>query len=167
MRTKTWTTSVDNTTYNIEFTSKLFKKKLLVNKSPIKLEFSKTFGITRETNFHLGNKSATLVNIDKEAYIAIDGIYLDSGKKYITVKTIPHWNFIFLVLVFIIYLYSYASICAALFTLAGEYFLIRASIEPSLSIKQRILLCFFITLSIHLFYWNVLFVVISMLYQFY
>jgi hypothetical protein len=163
MSKKKWTTTIDDITYNIEFTTILFKKKLLVNSLPIKLESSKTFGITRETTFNLGDETAILVNIDKEADIAINGVYLDSGKKYITVKYMPNWNFIFLGLILLIFIFSYDSICAALFTLIGIYFLIRISVEPSFKTKQRVFLCFFITLSMHLFFWNVLFILLSIL----
>ncbi|WP_315069978.1 hypothetical protein [uncultured Clostridium sp.] len=163
MRRKIWTTTVDNVTYNIEFTTKLLKKELLVNSSPISLEPSKTFGITRETAFNLGNKTAILVTIDKEADVAIDGIYLGSGMKYVTVKYMPNWNYIFLGLILLIFISSYNSICAALFTLIGLYFLIRISLEPSFKTKQRILLCSFITLSMHLFFWNVLFILLTIL----
>lgn len=163
MRRQTWTTTVDNINYNIEFTTKLFKKELLINNVPIKLEPSKTFGITRETTFNVGSKTAILVTIDKEADIAIDDVYLDSGKKYITIKNIPNWDFIFLGLVLLIFIFSYNSICVALFTLVGCYFLIRASVEPSLNTKQRIFLCFVITLAMHLFFWNVLFVLLFIL----
>lgn len=163
MRRKMWTTTVDNVTYNIEFTTKLLKKKLLVNSLPIKLEPSKTFGITRETAFNIGNKIAILVTIDNEVDVAIDGIYLGSGMKYVTVKYMPNWNYIFLGLILLIFIFSYSSICAALFTLIGLYFLIRISIEPSFKTKQRVLLCFFITLSMHLFFWNVLFILLTIL----
>jgi uncharacterized membrane protein len=163
MRTQSWTTTIDNITYNIEYYSGLIKKKLLVNKVPVKLQSSKTFGITRETTFKLGNKIAILVSIDNDSDIAIDGIYLDSGEQYIKVKYMPYWNFIFLGLVLLIFIFSYDSICSLLFTLTGFYFLIRVSIEPSLKVKQRILLCSFITLSMHLFFWGVLFLLLSIL----
>lgn len=163
MKTQSWTTTINNITYNIEYTNKLFKKKLLVNKIPIKLQHSKTLGITRETSFNLGTTTAVLVSIDNDSDIAIDGVYLDSGEKYVSVKTMPHWNLIFLVILSLIFIFSYDSICSALFTLTGFYFLIRASVEPSLEIKKRVLLCFFITLSMHLFFWSVLFILLSIL----
>lgn len=163
MKTQSWTTTINNVTYNIEYTTKLFKKKLLVNKIPIKLQHSKTFGITRETSFDLGTTTAILVNIDNDSDIAIDGIYLDSGEKYVSVKTMPHWNFIFLFLLSLIFIFSYDSVCSLLFTITGFYFLIRASVEPSLEIKKRVLLCFLITLSMHLFFWSVLFILLSIL----
>lgn len=163
MRTRSWTTTLDNVTYNIEYNKSFFKKELLVNKIPIKLQYSNTFGITRETVFSLGNKTAILVNIDNDCDIVIDDIYLDSGEKYITVKNMPVWNFIFLGLILLIFIFSYDSICSALFTITGFYFLIRVSIEPSLRTKQRIIICSLITLSMHLFYWFVLFILLSIL----
>lgn len=159
----TWTTTIDNITYNIKFTDKIFKKELSVNQVPITLDLSRTFGITRETAFNLGSRTAILVSIDKEVDIAIDDTFLTSGKKYVTVKSMPIWTFIFLGLILLIYIFSYDSICAALFTLEGIYFLIRASIEPSLNTKKRILLCLFITLSMHLFYWNILYILLYIL----
>lgn len=163
MKIQTWTTTINNITYNIEYTTNLFKKKLLVNKVPIKLQHSKTLGITRETTFNLGTTTAILVSIDNDIDIAINGFYLDSGEKYVSVKTMPHWNFIFLTLLSLIFIFSYDSVCSALFTLTGFYFLIRASVEPSLEMKKRVLLCFFITLSMHLFFWSVLFILFSIL----
>lgn len=160
MKIKNWIVTIENVDYDIKFTSKLYKKELLVNKLPIKLRFSKTFGITRETTFNLGNKTALLVNIDRNSYIVIDGIYLDSGEKYVSVKNIPLWNYIFLGLISLIYLLSYTSICSALFTLLGLYFLIRVSIEPSFDVKHRILYSIIITISMHLFFWYVLFLLI-------
>ena len=160
MKIKCWTVTIENVEYNIEFISKFYKKELLVNKIPIKLNNSKTFGITRETNFNLGNKKAILVNIDKNSYIVIDDTYLGSGAKYISVKNIPTWTYLFLGLIALIYLFSYTSICSALFTLLGFYFLIRISIEPSFNLKQRILFCLIITISMHLFFWYVLFLLI-------
>lgn len=163
MKTQSWTTTINNITYNIEYTTKFCKKKLLVNKVPIRVQHSKTFGITRETSFDLGTTTAILVNIDNDSDIAIDGIYLDSGEKYVSVKTMPHWNFIFLFLLSLIFIFSYDSVCSLLFTITGFYFLIRASVEPSLEIKKRVLLCFLITLSMHLFFWSVLFILLSIL----
>lgn len=163
MKIQSWTITINNIIYNIEYTKKLFKKKLLVNKVPIKLQHSKTFGITRETIINLGTTKAILVSIDNDCDIAINGVYLDSGEKYVSVKTMPHWNFVFLFLLSLIYIFSYDSICSALFTLTGFYFLIRASIEPSLEVKKRVLLCFIITLSMHLFFWSVLFILLSIL----
>ncbi len=163
MRTQRWIANVDNINYNIEYSKSFLRKKLLVNKIPIKLQSSKTFGITRETTFKLGNKTAILVSIDNNCDIAINGIYLDSGEKYVQVKYMPSWNFIFLGLILLIFILSYDSLCSALFALAGFYFLIRVSIEPSLNTKQRLLICSFITLSMHLFFWGVLFILISIL----
>lgn len=163
MKTQSWTTTINNITYNIEYTRKFFKKRLFVNEIPIKLQHSKTFGITRETSFYLGNTTAILVNIDNDSDIAINGVYLDSGEKYVTVKRMPYWNFIFLILLSLIFLISNETVCSALFTLVGFYFLIRASVEPSLVTKKRVLLCFFITLSMHLFFWSVLFLILSIL----
>lgn len=163
MKNQIWTTRIDNIDYDIEYSRNFFKKRLLVNKIPVKLESSKTFGITRETTFKLGDKIAILVSIDNNSDIAIDGIYLNSREKYIQVKYMPYWNFLFLGLILLIFIFSYDRICSALFTLTGFYFLIRVSIEPSLNLKQRILLCSFITLSMHLFFWGVLFLLISIL----
>lgn len=163
MRKSYWTYTIDNITYNIEFTKSFFKKKLLVNSLPIKIGSSKTFCITRETAFNLGMKTAILVTIDKESDLAVDGIFLNSGKRYKSVKYIPIWNYIFLGLVLIIYIFNYDSLCVALFTLSGLYFLIRTSIEPSLNIIQRIFLCLIITFSMHLFFWNVLYILLSIL----
>ncbi|MDR3596722.1 hypothetical protein [Clostridium sp.] len=160
MRIKNWIVTIENVDYRIEFISKFYKKELLVNKVPVKLEFSKTFGITRETIFKLGTTTAILVNIDRNSDIVIDGTYLDSGEKHITVKNIPLWTYLFLGLILLIYLFSYTSICSALFSLLGCYFLIRISIEPSFNLKQRILFCLIITLLLHLFFWYVLFLLI-------
>lgn len=157
MKVKNWIVTIENVDYNIKFITRLCKKELFVNEAPISLSFSKTFGITRETTFSLGNKTAILVNIDRNCDVAIDGFYLDSGEKYATVKNIPLWNYIFLGLILLIYILSYTSVCSALFTLLGCYFLIRISIEPSFSLKQRILICSNITLLMHLFFWCVLF----------
>lgn len=163
MRTECWTTTIDNITYNIKFNSRFLKKELLVNKVPIALQYSNTFGISRETIFYLGNTTAILVNIDNNNDIAINGIYLKSGAKYIEVKNMPHWNFTFLGLLSLILVFSYCSICSILFALLGFYFIIRASIEPSLNEKKRIILCSAITISLHLFYWCVLFSLLSIL----
>lgn len=160
MRIKNWIVTIENVDYNIEFISSFYKKELLINKVPIKLNFSKTFGITRETTFTLGNKTAILVCIDKNSDISIDGTYLDSGEKYVSIENIPLWTYIFLVLILPIYLLSYTSICSALFTLFGCYLLIRISVEPSLNSIKRILFCLITTLLMHLFFWYVLFFLI-------
>ena len=163
MRTQTWTTTIDDKIYNIEYTTKFLRKELLVNKKAIKLQHSHTFGITRETIFNLGTTTAILVNIDNDCDVAIDGIYLDSNEKYVKVKNMPYWNLIFLALILMIFILSNCSISSALFTLAGFYFLIRASIEPSIDIKKRIIFCSLITLSLNLFYWFVIFLLLSIL----
>lgn len=163
MRTECWTTTIDSNNYSIKYNSKFLKKELLVNEVPITLQYSNTFGISRETIFYLGNTTAIFVSIDNINDIAINGIYLNSGEKYVEVKNMPHWNFIFLGLISLIFILSYGSICAILFALLGFYFLIRASIEPSLNQKKRIILCFVITISMHLFYWCVLFWLLSIL----
>lgn len=163
MRIRSWTTSIDNITYNIKYTSTFLKKELFVNDKRIRLQPSKTFGVTRETTFNLGNKTAILVKIDNDCDISIDGFYLDSGEKYMEVKNIPIWNYIFLCIVSTIFILSHGSICSALFTLVGFYFLIRASIEPSLTVKKRIIICSVITFSMHLFFWGVLFMLLSIL----
>jgi len=163
MRTECWTTTIDSITYNIQYSSKFLNKRLLVNEAPITLQCSNTFGISRETIFYLGNTTAIFVNIDNNNDIAINGIYLNSAEKYVEVKYMPHWNIIFLGLLSLIFIISYDSICAILFALVGFYFLIRASIEPSLSIQKRIILCSVITISIHLYYWCVLFLLLSIL----
>lgn len=163
MKTQSWTTTINNITYNIEYTTNFFEKRLLVNEVPIKLGHSETFGITRETPFNLGSTTAILVNIDNNSDIAINGVYLDSGEKYVTVKNMPYWNFIFLILLSLIFIISNDTVCSGLFTILGFYFLIRASVEPSLKIKKRVLLCFFITLSMHLFFWSVLSFLLSIL----
>lgn len=160
MKIKTWIISIDNMTYNIEFITKFYNKKLLVNNIPIKLERSKTFGISRETTFYIGNKTAILVNIDKNHDVAIDGIYLDSGEKYVSVKKMPLWNYIFLLLVLPIYFFTYTSICSALFTLLCCYFIIRMSIEPTFKLRNRIISCCILTILLHLFFWYVLFLLI-------
>jgi len=163
MRTECWTTTIDSITYSIQYNSKFLKKELLVNKVPVKLQYSNTFGISRETIFYLGNTTAIFVNIDNNNDVAINGIYLNSGEEYVDVKNMPHWNFVFLGLLSLIFILSYESICAILYTLLGFYFLIRASIEPSLNEKKRIILCSTITISMHLFYWCVLFLLLSIL----
>lgn len=160
MRIKNWIVTLENVDYNIEFISRFYKKELLVNKVPIKLNFSKTFGITRETAFNLGNKTAILVCIDRNSDIAIDGYYLDSGEKYVNVENMPLWTYIFLALILPIYLLSYTRICSALFTLFGCYILIRLSVEPSFNLIKRMLFCLILTLLMHLFFWYVLFFLI-------
>ncbi|ALB46904.1 hypothetical protein [Clostridium beijerinckii] len=163
MGTQRWIANVDNINYTIEYSKNFLRKSLLVNNIPVKLQSSKTFGVTRETTFKLGSKTAILVSIDNNCDIAINGTYLDSGEKYVQVKYMPGWNFIFLGLILLIFILSYDSLCSALFTLAGFYFIIRVSIEPSLNTRQRLLICSFITFSMHLFFWGVLFVLISIL----
>lgn len=160
MRIKNWKVTVENVDYNIEYVSSFYKKSLLVNNVTLKVNFSKTFGITRETPFNLGNKKAILVCIDKNSDIAIDGYYLDSGEKYVNVENVPPSTYIFLALILPIYLLSYTSICSALFTLLGFYILIRISVEPSLNLIKRILFCLMATLLMHLFFWYVLFFLI-------
>ncbi|RII34485.1 hypothetical protein D2A34_15205 [Clostridium chromiireducens] len=163
MRIKSWTTTINNITYNIKYTSSFLKKELFVNDKRIRLQPSKTFGVTRETSFDLGTKTAILVNIDNDCDISIDGYYLDSGEKYIEVRNIPIWNYIFLCIVSTIFMFSHGNICSALFTLVGFYFLIRTSIEPSLTVKKRIIICSVITFSMHLFFWKILYILLSIL----
>jgi len=142
-KTKNWELTIDGVEYNVEFYRKTFSRGLSVNGQDVPLEKSKTLGATSETHFLLNSKPAVLVTIGNKVDLALDGTYIDSGKTYIPVGSMPKWGWIFVVLNALVAL----GLGAIPFLLAflGVTLSIRASLSAEMKLIPKVIICVLIT----------------------
>lgn len=94
--------------------------------------------------FMLGGQEARLVVDGNKTDIAVDGVFLRSGRQY--VKR-PAWAWVFIALCMLLPIISLGGALPALFGFGGAYFCVRMSKAP-MHAALRAFLCTLITLAV-------------------
>ena len=148
-----WVVPVDDTTYNIEYIQKTFSKTLTINGTQVNFEKSKTAGLSSETHLKLGRKEAVFVINGRNIDLAVDGVYLRSGKPYIPLGPMPSWNWVFVILNGLVFLGF--GLLPALLAFLGMGFCTKISLSKKIPLFVRILLCIIITLCNYFVFYTI------------
>ena len=138
-----WQSTIDG--YLYDFNHQIVNKKhvLVVNGNPI--EFKTSFMSTLlgfDEGFSLNGKEARLI-VDKNGPdVALDGVLLQSGKKYVAR---PAWVLVFVILCIAIPIISLGGLLNMLFGLGGMSACVAVS-KTGLPTIARVLLCVLVTL---------------------
>lgn len=90
--TKQWDINVNGNNHTIKFKRGSFSSNLFIDNEPVNKLKSKNFAIVLiDYPFQIEDKKFNLVVIGNKADLAQDGIYIDSGEKYISVDNAPSW----------------------------------------------------------------------------
>lgn len=139
----TWESQIDGKDY--VFSYHVFKREHILTINNISNEFPVKFmdflGV--DLPFVLDEKEVRLVIDNYKPDIAIDGVYLRSGKQYIKR---PAWAWLFLALCLLLPVINIGGALPVIFGFFGAVCCVRAS-KASLSVATRLLICTLITLS--------------------
>jgi hypothetical protein len=120
--------------------------KVTVNGIPVGHKRSFIQGITgMDQILTLGTKEAHLVMIGNRADLAVDGVYLDSGEPYLPLLPMPRWNWVFIVLCFIIPVLSLGGVVPVLIAFMGAYATVKVSVKRDMGLFFQLLLSTLIT----------------------
>ena len=135
-----WTVEVEGKSHTVEFSGKGLRKHLYIDgiEDPIRSRVPLLTLVDR--TIWLGTKPVQIVIVGRKADLAVDGVYLTSGKPYREVNRIPAfvWVFFFLCAFLGLVLADLAGLAAGL---VGGYFCIRVAIMPDWTVKKQVWCC--------------------------
>jgi len=139
-----WESQIDGRTYSFSHERKRGKHLLTVNGTPVEIKGSFMSAILGfDEKIMLDGKEARFVFERNKPDVAVDHVYLQSGKDY--VKR-PAWVLAFAILCLLIPIISIGGAIPVLLGLGGVALCVSAS-KSSLPIAIRVILCIVITLS--------------------
>ncbi|MBE6905988.1 MAG: hypothetical protein E7476_06940 [Ruminococcaceae bacterium] len=140
---KAWKVTVDGVPHDVVYKKGVFKSRKVVDgvETPIK---SKSFFIQMiDEPVELGSKTAYLTAIGAKADLAVDDVYLGSGKPYVSLSNVPGWaNGLAIALILIGWFLS--GIFGILIGVFGGMFII----SKSISVDQKNPLPVCVTISV-------------------
>jgi hypothetical protein len=148
----TWVSEIKGKNYSFNYEKRKKLHVLTVNgvETIVKGDFLSLFyGI--DTSIDLDGSPARFVAIKNEPDIAVDGVYLRSGKKYLAR---PAWALVFIIISLAIPVVSIGGALPALLGLGGAALNVLAS-RNTLPLAVRILLCLIATIVV----WVVFYVI--------
>ncbi len=150
-KTKIWNVNVNGTDNEVAFTLNLLsgKRTLTVNEKEIELKkglYETFIGIDQPVD--IAGKECRFVLIGNHADIAVDGIYLDTGKSYTPIKSLPRWAWIFIVLCFALPIASLGGAIPTVLAALGAIFCVKVAMLSNMKTPVKVLCCFGITLLV-------------------
>lgn len=123
------------------------KHKLTVNGNSVELKKSPLqafIGIDQPID--IAGKECRFVLIGNKADIAVDGIYVDSKKAYVPLKSMPKWTWIFIVACIAIPIVSLGGALPVLLALLCSMGVVRVSASPNMNTFKKVMCCLGISL---------------------
>jgi hypothetical protein len=159
-----WSTVINETSYQITLTPNQWSgnHRLTVNGKEMVLPrkpFQAFTGL--DTPIRLGEKEAHFVLIGSKSDIAIDGIFLRSGKPYMPLKGLPWWIWMFVIAFAAIPVITLGGALPAVIAVIGAMWCVRIAILPTLNTGLKIFICFAVTASAWGLTWLLIFEQIS------
>lgn len=140
--TREWIFEAGDKKHKISFTPKFWtgRHELWVDgaRTPVEREpFRSLMGI--DQSIDLGDRVCRLVWTGGQADLAVDGVFLDSGRPYRPMK-LPRWSWPFIILCLLIPLVAMGGGIPIIIGLLGAYGCVRAAVGGNRTKKQRVLL---------------------------
>lgn len=141
---KKWIININGKENEVIFTPNKWtgKHKLTINGKEVKLNsssFQSLLGLDQAIN--IGGKECRFVLIANKADIAVDGIYIDSKKEYVPLKSMPWWTWIFIAICIAVPIVSLGGALPVLIALLCSVLCVRVSVSPNMKILPKILIC--------------------------
>lgn len=125
---KTWKVNIDGMDHQIGYSKGVFKSRIIVDGIETPVKSKNAFIQLIDEPIRIGSKTLNLTAIGTKIDLAVDDIYVDSGKPYVPLDNIPGWaNFITLFL--IIGGWFWAGIVGTVIGLFGGMFVLSKSIS--------------------------------------
>ncbi len=154
-----WTSEIDGQAYDFSYRRVKGKHEITVNGKATTLKSGFVSLVNGfDEGFYLENgKEARLVLSGKNPDVAVDGVFLRSGKKYIKA---PGWSVIFGILCLLIPISTVGGVLPAAIGFGGA-FLCMAVSKSQLPTITRLLLCIVITGAAWVLTYSIIFATIS------
>ena len=95
---------------------------------------------------YIGGKESRLVVLGNKADIAIDGVFVDSGKVYTPFEKIPVWSWFFVVASLVIPIVSLGGLVPIALGFLGIVYSVRIGISPYMKTGMKVLASFGVVL---------------------
>lgn len=157
---KRWIINIDGKDNEVVFIPSHFsaKHKLIINGETTIIKLKNLEGIVgTDRSIDIGGKECRLVLLGTNAEIAVDGIYVGSRKPYVPLKSMPWWNWIFIIACIAIPIVSLGGVLPTIFGIGGLFSCIRVSVLPNVKMFVKIMLC----LGITAIAWSLLFLLFN------
>ncbi len=143
-----WQTNIDGVSYDIEFKPGVWtgRHKLIVNGETINLPVKALAAYTgMDVPVQIGPKEGRFVLVDNKADIAVDDVFLGSGRPYAPLAPMPWWVWIFVAACIAIPFVAGGGALPAMFGLAGVILCLRVARLPLMP-AVKALACLGVTL---------------------
>lgn len=144
-----WRANIDGAAYDIAFKPGVWtgKHKLIINGETVDLPKKAFAGYTgMDIPVQIGPKEGRFVLVENKADIALDGVFLGSGKPYAPLAPIPKWAWIFVALCAAIPVVTMGGAVSAVLGLLGVVFCLRVARSQSMKTGVKALACAGITI---------------------
>lgn len=98
---KKWTVEVDGSAHEVRYQKGLFKSKIIVDGAETPVKSKSAFIQLIDEPISIGSKTLHLTAIGAKIDLAADGVYLNSGKPYVSLSKIPGWATVITILLLI------------------------------------------------------------------
>lgn len=159
-----WRATIDGAAYDIAFKPGVWtgKHKLIINGETVDLPRKAFAGYTgMDVPVRIGPKEGRFVLVENKADIALDGVFLGSGKPYAPLAPIPKWAWIFVALCAAIPVVTLGGALPVVFGLLGVVSCLRVARSQSMKSGVKALACAGITILAWLAFLLVLFLLMS------
>lgn len=147
---KKWRLLIDDKVYRVVYKPDawLGKHKLTINgeEVPLKCVRGEAF-VGSDRLVMIGSKRCHLVTL-YTTDLAVDGVYLDSKKRYVPLAPMPRWAWVFVALCATIPISAAGGAIPALLGLAGAMGCTRKSVCTDIKTSRRVLFCTGLTLLV-------------------
>lgn len=141
-RQKEWHINIEGNDYHVVLERNIWsgRNKLFINEVQQELT-NVPFQAYKGSDqlIYIGGKECRLVVIGNKADIAIDGVYVDSGKLYMPFEKIPVWSWFFILVSLAIPIVSLGGLVPIALGFLGSVYSIRIGISPDMKIGNKIL----------------------------
>lgn len=139
-----WKLHIDGYNHTVVFKSNKLtgRKQLFVDNNEVILEnklFQDLLGI--DIPIMIGDKECRFVIANGKADVVVEGIYFDSKFTYTPLKPMPRWNWLFIILCFLIPVISLGGVLPMVIALVGSLICSRISMSQKLNTISSIICC--------------------------
>lgn len=99
---KKWTVEVDGSPHEVKFQLGMLKSKIIVDGAVTLVKSKNAFLRLIDEPITIGSKTLYLTVIGPKVDLAVDGVYLKSGKPYIPLSKVPSWATVILIVLLIL-----------------------------------------------------------------
>ncbi len=140
---KNWKVENEGTMYDISYKSNAWTGKgiLTVNGEETEIKskgFQSMAGI--DVPIMIGDKEIRFVRVGSKPDLAVNGVYLDSGKEYHPIGKVPWWSWVFAVLCIFIPIVAMGGGLPFLIGFGGAMVCVRTSVNPKMKTIGKVLL---------------------------